>query len=107
MLHCRDPDHGYMTYRCPECGEAVRVPFACKSRICSSCGKKHADKSADKLAETLYNVSHRHMVFTIPEELRAVLDADRRLLKILMGAVSKTMKRMVKDRRRASLRLDP
>jgi len=101
MLHCRDPNHGYRTYRCPECGETTRIPFACKSRICTSCGKKHADKWADKLAETLYNVSHRHIVFTIPEELRAVLDADRKLLRILMDAVSKTMKRMVKHRRRA------
>lgn len=101
MLHCRDPDHGYRTYRCPECGEVTKVPFACKSRICTSCGKKHADEWADKLAETLYNVSHRHMVFTIPEELRTVLDADRKLLRTLMDAVSQTMKRMIKHRRRA------
>jgi len=101
MLHCRDPDKGYRSYRCPECGEMVKVPFTCKSRICSSCGKKHADAWADKLAETLYNVSHRHMVFTIPEELRAVLDADHKLLKVLMDAVSQTMKRMIKHRRNA------
>jgi hypothetical protein len=101
MLHCRDPNQGCLTYRCPECAETITVPFACKSRICTRCGKKHADEWADKLAGTLYNVSHRHMVFTIPEELRAVLDADRRLLKVLMDSVSQTMKRMIKHRRRA------
>jgi hypothetical protein len=42
------------------------------------------------------------MVFTIPEELRAVLDADHKLLKVLMDAVSQTMKRMTNDRRRAT-----
>jgi len=41
------------------------------------------------------------MVFTIPEELRTVLDADRKLLRTLMDAVSQTMKRMIKHRRRA------
>jgi len=41
------------------------------------------------------------MVFTIPEELRAVLDSERRLLKVLMDSVSQTMKRMIKHRRRA------
>jgi hypothetical protein len=76
MLHCRDPAHGYRSYRCPECGETMKIPFACKSRIYTRRGKKHGDEWADKLAETLYNISHRHMVFTIPEKLRAVLEAD-------------------------------
>jgi len=101
MLHCRDPEYGFLTYKCPECGSVKTIPLACKSRICPSCGKKYADEWADKLAQTLYAVSHRHMVFTIPGELREVLDADRRLLKVLMDAVSLTMKQMVRDRRGA------
>jgi len=98
MLHCRDPEYGFLTYKCPECGTVKTIPLACKSRICPSCGKKYADEWADKLASTLYPVSHRHMVFTIPEELRKVLDADHALLKVLMDAVSLTMKQMIKDR---------
>jgi len=39
------------------------------------------------------------MVFTIPQQLRAVLDADH---KLLMDAVSQTMKRMVKAKRKAT-----
>lgn len=101
MLHCRDPEYGFLTYKCPECGAVKTIPLACKSRICPSCGKKYADEWADKLAQTLYAVPHRHMVFTIPEELRAVLDADRRLLKVLMDAVSNTMQQMIKERRGA------
>lgn len=101
MLHCRDPEYGFLTYKCPECGATRAIPLACKSRICPSCGKKYADQWADKLAETLFAVSHRHMVFTIPEELRKVLDEDRRLLKTLMDAVSNTMQQMIKERRGA------
>lgn len=101
MLHCRDPAYGFLTYKCPECGATKAVPLACKSRICPSCGKKYADQWADKLAETLFAVPHRHMVFTIPEELRKVLDEDRRLLKTLMDAVSNTMQQMIKERRGA------
>jgi len=37
-------------------------------------------------------------VFTIPEELRSVFDADRSLLKVLMDAVSNTMQQMIKER---------
>jgi hypothetical protein len=79
------------------------VSIACKSRICTGCGKTHADRWADKLTQTLFSVSHRHIVFTIQEELRAVLDGDHKLLKVLMDAVSQTMKCMIKDRRRALL----
>jgi adenylate kinase family enzyme/ribosomal protein S27E len=98
MLHCRDPEYGFLTYKCPECGATKTVPLACKSRICPQCGKKYADEWADQLAQTLYAVPHRHMVFTIPEELRSVLDADRSLLKVLMDAVSNTMQQMIKEK---------
>ena len=40
-------------------------------------------------------------MFTIPEELRSVLDADRDLLKVLMDAVSNTIQQMIKERRGA------
>ena len=98
MLHCRDPEYGFLTYKCPECGATKTIPLACKSRICPQCGKKYADEWADQLAQTLYAVPHRHMVFTIPEEMRSVLDADRSLLKVLMDAVSNTMQQMIKER---------
>ena len=101
MLRCRDPECGFITYRCPQCGMVKTVPLACKSRVCTSCGKRYADEWADRLALTLYSVSHRHMVFTIPEELREVLDEDHSLLKVLMDAVSRTMKQMIKSRCRA------
>jgi ssDNA-binding Zn-finger/Zn-ribbon topoisomerase 1 len=101
MLHCRDPEYGFLTYKCPECGMIKTIPLACKSRICPQCGKKYADEWADRLAQTLYAVSHRHMVFTIPEELRKVLDANHSLLKVLMDAVSRTMRQMVRGRRGA------
>jgi hypothetical protein len=101
MLRCRDPSYGFLTYRCPECGEVKTIPLTCKSRICTSCGKKYADQWADRLAQTLFSVPHRHMVFTIPEDLRKVLDENRGLLKVLMDAVSLTMRQMVKGRRKA------
>jgi len=41
------------------------------------------------------------MVFTIPEQLRQVLQDNHKLLKVLMDAVSRTMKRMIKARRKA------
>jgi len=101
MLHCRDPEYGFLTYKCPKCGDTKTIPLACKSRICTRCGKAYTDEWADKLVSSLYGVSHRHMVFTIPEELRDVLGVDHSLYKVLMDAVSRTLKQLVVSRRGA------
>ena len=101
MLHCRDSENGFLTYKCPECGTTKTIPLACKSRICTRCGKTYTDEWADQLVSSLYAVSHRHMVFTIPEELRVVLDADHGLFRAMMDAVSRTLKQLVEQRRGA------
>jgi hypothetical protein len=41
------------------------------------------------------------MVFTMPEELRVLFEADQSLFKVLMDAVSNTMQQMLKDKHRA------
>ena len=101
MLHCRDPKYGFLTYKCPECNTTKTVPLACKSRICPQCGKKYTDQWADELANRLFAVPHRHMVFTMPEELRVKFEANQSLFKVLMDAVSNTMQQMLKDKHRA------
>ena len=69
-------------------------------------GKKYTDEWADELVHSLYGVSHRHMVFTIPEELRVVLGADHGLFKAMMDAVSQTLRQLVKPRRGGCSRRD-
>ena len=101
MLHCRDPEYGFLTYKCPKCGDTKIIPLACKSRICTRCGKAYTDEWADKLVSSLYGVSHRHMVFTIAEEPRELIDADHGLFKAMMDAVSQTLKQLVVSRRGA------
>ncbi len=43
MLSCMDPEKGHSVYMCSECGKKEVFAHSCKSRICSICGKKHAD----------------------------------------------------------------
>jgi hypothetical protein len=103
MLHCRDPKYGFLTYKCSACDAAKTVPLACKSRICPQCGKKYTDQWADEIANRLFVVPRRHMVFTMPEELRALFEVDQSLFKVLMDAVSNTMQQMLKNKHRAVL----
>lgn len=86
MLQCGTPEQGYATYICLECGATKRVCFSCKSRVCSACGKVHADEWAKRLAARLLKVVHRHMTFTVPEELWSVLEQESEWRKELFGA---------------------
>lgn len=79
---------GWRAFSCPKCGELRVVCFGCNSRVCTHCGKWFADKWADSVANSVFDVAHRHVVFTIPEELRRFFFERRDLLKVLMdGAV--------------------
>ena len=43
----------------------------------------------DKTVDEIIDVSHRHLVFTIPEELRDIIFKDRSLIKVMMDYASK------------------
>jgi len=91
MLKCRDLREGYSEYCCPTCGERKYVAFTCKSRFCTSCGKKATDDWVENLCQELLDVPHRHMIFTIPEKLRIIFLRDRKLLKDLLDAAAETI----------------
>jgi len=84
MLRCGEL--GYRLYCCPGCGEVKVVHFGCNSRVCTHCGKRFTDKWADSIARKTFDVKHRHVVLTIPADLRFVFYEDRLLLKVLMDA---------------------
>lgn len=82
---------GYARYECLGCEDNPLpkfVCFTCKSRFCHRCGKKYTDDWSDKQQEMIFNVPHRHMVFTIPKELRNVFFKDRRRLNELSKQVA-------------------
>jgi len=67
FLECGDPRVGYTSYICLQCREIHKIPFSCKSRFCSSCGKIYAENWANKISEDLIQCDHRHAVFSIPQ----------------------------------------
>ncbi|MGY0695042.1 IS91 family transposase [Virgibacillus sp. FSP13] len=90
-IRCGTRDLGYARYECLGC-EGNPLPkfvcFTCKSRLCHRCGKKYTDDWSDKQQEMIFNVTHRHMVFTIPQELRNVFYDDRKRLNELSKQVA-------------------
>ncbi len=91
MMNCQNPDLGHALYQCEHCGKFKCVPFTCKSRFCNCCGIKYQHDRANILTSKLINCKHRHIVFTIPQELRFYFRKDRKLLHILFTSSAQTV----------------
>lgn len=91
VMKCKDISNGYIELKCVDCGEIKKVGFTCKSRFCTSCGKVYVDNWVNGMLGKLINVKHRHMVFTIPEELRNYFGRDRDRLKLLPQCAAKAV----------------
>lgn len=94
MIHCGDPSFGGAMFGCPCCGKFKFVPFRCHSRFCPSCGVKYSMDRTTSMSFKLLNVSHRHCVFTIDENLRHFFLDDRSLLHCLFRAVNSVISRL-------------
>ena len=78
IILCRTGKLGFLLYRCL-CGYSKKVPFTCKSRFCSSCGKVACDNWMNKVMSwSLPNMQYIHIVFTIPEQLRLFFLLNRK-----------------------------
>lgn len=87
MIHCGDPDFGGAMFSCPHCGELKFSPFRCHSKFCPSCGVKYCNDRSAMMSFKLIRCNHRHLVFTIDEDLRLFFLEDRSLLDCLFQAV--------------------
>ena len=103
MLICGTKEMGYAVYMCTNCSQHPEriVFFTCKSRFCTSCGKCrsadqrknriYVDNWVKKMTTEILDKSHRHLVFTIPEQLRAKIYQNRSLLKVLSDTAAKVV----------------
>ena len=94
MIHCGDPSFGGAMYGCPHCGKLKFVPFRCPSRLFPTCGNKYTMDRTTSMSFKLVNVTHRHCVFTIDENLREFFLKDRSLLDCLFHSVNSVITRM-------------
>ncbi len=98
MLSCKDESRGCFVCYCKHCNEYRIISFGCNSRLCSCCGKRHADNWSEKLARRLFSdVVHRHFVFSIPEMLWQYIKKNRKLQKILMDVANKTIQKLFSE----------
>jgi len=101
IIGCQDPKNGFTLYACPKCNVEKWVPFTCKSRFCNCCGVKYSKDRALNMSAKLLKCSHRHIVFTVPEELRKYFAYDRSLLNLLFEAAAETITYRFNDRNKS------
>ena len=79
MLRCGKESGGYSEYICMYCGRDLRkVCFSCKSCFCLSCAKGYVDEFVSQVSKMLHSgVVYRHIVLTIPEQLRVLFYQHR------------------------------
>jgi hypothetical protein len=99
MLRCGTREMGYAIYLCTNCPQHPEkiVFFTCKSRFCISCGKIYVDNWVKKMSDEILDRPHRHLVFTIPEQLRKTIYWNRELLKVLSDTAAKVVKESMED----------
>ena len=95
MLSCKGFSRGCFIYFCQKCLVHILVPFGCNSRICSSCAKRYTDEWAEKLMKKIVSgVSHRHLVFSVPDILWWHVRQNRMLQKVLSDCAAETIKKV-------------
>ena len=88
IMNCGNPDYGYALYVCEHCKKFVKVPFRCKSRFCNTCGVKYAQDRAFSMTKKSIRCKHRHIVFTMSDNLWPYFLKYRNLLDGLFSSAS-------------------
>ena len=89
---------GFHLFKCPSCKAQKKVFHTCKSRFCSSCGKKATEQWVSKNLSRLPQVPWQHITFTLPEELRDFFWLNRNLFNLLIPIPAKIITQLGKSK---------
>lgn len=84
FLDCGCLKNGFARLRCSTCHAELLLAHSCQIRnFCPSCQAKRSAVVAEKIAQVVAPVRHRHMTLTIPKAIRRLFERDRELLSLL------------------------
>ncbi|MBB6695819.1 transposase [Cohnella xylanilytica] len=96
---CGDPKNGFKLFVCEGCHDLRLVPYRCKGRFCTTCSCGETEEWARLLEQDVFQVNHRHVVFTVDEGLREVFLMHRdKLLKEFMDEAARVVKEYFEKR---------
>lgn len=100
LLACGDTFRAETVFECENCHYVLSVPYTCRGRSCSRCGKQYADEWGDRFARRYFKVPHRHFIFTLPQQLYPIIQHDTtwKLHQAMLDAAVETMQQMFDNR---------
>lgn len=93
LLSCRNTIRGYHEYACSNvaCPHTKKIPHTCKSKACSSCGKKATEQWLHKQQNILPKTTWQHITFTMPDQLWDFFWCNRELLNKISKLAANTI----------------
>jgi len=105
---CRSAALGGHLEVCDRCGFERPAYNSCRNRHCPKCQARAQEAWVDKHVRRLLPTHYFHVVFTLPEELRALVHRNRRVLfALLFAAASATLLQLGQGRLGATLASPP
>lgn len=100
LLSCKNQIRGCLKYSCsnPGCSHVKYIPFTCKCKGCSSCGKKATEIWIQKQNQILPNTSWQHITLTMPCELWDFFWHNRWLLNLVASIAAKCLLNFAKKK---------
>ena len=101
LLSCKNIIRGYREYRCsnPNCSHVTRIPFTCKCKACSSCGKKSTEVWIEKQKQILPDTKWQHITFTMPCELWDFFWHNRQLSNLAAAIAANCILKIARKRK--------
>ena len=101
LLSCKNIIRGKQTYQCsnPQCPHIKYVHHTCKSRACSSCGKKATALWVEQQKKTLPQTTWQHITFTMPCELWDFFWLNRNLLNVIAAIAANCIKKIAANKK--------
>ena len=100
IMSCKTEDMGYNISTCEECGHSETHYNSCRNRNCPNCQAILKEIWIDKRKAEVIDSRYYHVVFTVPEELNALIYANQKVLYSLMHkASSETLLELARDRK--------
>jgi len=69
---CGKVVYGFKLFICEGCHDAKKVAYRCKGRFCTTCSVGESEEWSRLISHEMFQVNHRHVIFTIDEGLREV-----------------------------------
>src|SRR5919108_3291882 len=98
ILRCRTEALGGQLLQCEHCGQEHYVYHSCRNRSCPKCHHLATEAWLEERRQELLPVPYFHVVFTVPQELGAIIRRHQQdLYDILLRAAARALMKLAMD----------